>query len=129
MKKKYFEKSVKRNEDFNFWYFSKNDEEFEHQLSPLFPFIKHLIEKQGDIRIRVKNSQITIMVDSKMGFLDTPKFRIWKAIVKEEYLENMEKQLNSLFYIIEIFLEGVDRSKIKNKLELHPLKVKDKVTK
>ncbi len=38
---------------------------------------------------------------------------------------NMEQQLNSLFYIVETFLEGVDRSEIKNKLELLPLKLKE----
>jgi hypothetical protein len=63
-------------------------------------------------------SQIPISVDSKMGFLDIPKFRIWQRFLKEKYLANMEQQLNSLFYIVETFLVDVDLSEIKNKLEL-----------
>ena len=110
-----------KNEEFGFWYETKNPKKFNDQMKSLFPFVKYLMDKQGDIRINTDGDEMTVMVKSDMKFLDDPKPRLSQTFLKPEYYENMGKQINSLLFIIESFANNLSSSEITERLELKAL--------
>jgi len=44
---------------FGFWYDTRESKKFEEELGPFFPFIRHLIQQQKDIRISTQGDEIT----------------------------------------------------------------------
>jgi|GEM_PF-1656185 len=111
------------NEKYGFWYDTNNPEAFDKQLEPLFPFIKYLIERQGDVRIRTFRDEIILMLESDMKFLDEPDPSLNDSFLNKEYYQNMGKQLNSLLFIIESFVNDLSTKEIEDRLELKAIEV------
>lgn len=111
------------NKEMGFWYDTDNVIAFEEKLQPLFPFIKYLIEKQGDVRIKTQDDSITIMIESDMKFLDNPEPKIANSFLNKVYYENIGKQINSLLFIIESFINNFTTSEIEEKLELKAIEI------
>lgn len=107
--------------DYGFWYETENEEKFLKEIAPLFPFIQHLAVNQGDIRIQTKGEELIIMMSSDMKFLDDPKPVLNQTFKKEKYYQNIGKQLNTLLYIMESFVEELDKTAIEERLELKAL--------
>lgn len=106
---------------FNFWYDTDDHEKFEKELGPFFPFIRHLILNQKDIRIRIKNNSITIMMKSDMKFLDDPKPSLDRSFKDEQYYQKIGQQINSLLFIVEAFAGKLDKQEVIERLELKEL--------
>lgn len=106
---------------FNFWYDTDDYEKFEKELGPFFPFIRHLILNQKDIRIRTKNNSITIMMKSDMKFLDDPKPSLDRSFKDEQYYQKIGQQINSLLFIVEAFAGKLDKQEVIERLELKEL--------
>ena len=115
--------SFKENEEFGFWYDTNNFDGFDKQLKPLFPFIKYLIERQGDVRIRTFKDEIVLMIESDMKFLDEPNPSLNDSFLNKEYYETIGKQLNSLLFIIESFVNDLSTQEIEDRLELKAIEV------
>ena len=111
------------NKEFNFWYDTEDFELFDLKLKPLFPFIKYLIERQGDVRIKTFGDEITILLESDMKFLDDPKPRLNKSFLDKTYYENIGKHINSLLFIAESFINNLSISEIEERLELKALEL------
>jgi len=112
-----------KNEEYGFSFESTDHEMFYQDLSPLFPFIRHLIQKQGDVRIKTEGDEIIIMLESNMRFLDDPHIDIDKSLFNKKYNENMAKQINSLLFIIDSFVNELDTAEIEDRLELKSLEL------
>lgn len=107
----------KKNEEFDFWFDSQDMTIFYEELSPLFPFIQHLIRTHGDVRIKTAGSSITIMVESKMKLLDEPKLKMNYSFFNPIYYDQIAVQINSLLFIVESFVLGLEQTEIKERLE------------
>lgn len=103
---------------FKFWYDTDDAEKFEKELGPFFPFIRHLILNQKDLRIRTKNNSITIMMKSDMKFLDDPKPSLNRSFKDEKYYQKIGQQINSLLFIVEAFAGKLDKKEVIERLEL-----------
>ncbi len=110
--------SFSENRLFKFWYDTDDQEKFEKELGPFFPFIRHLILNQKDIRIRTKNDSITIMMKSDMKFLDDPKPSLNRSFKDELYYQKIGQQINSLLFIVEAFAGKLDKKEVIERLEL-----------
>jgi len=106
---------------FGFWFDTQEHEKFEQELGPFFPFIRHLIQQQKDIRISTKGNEITILMKSDMKFLDDPKPRLRRSFKDEAYYEKIGKQINSLLFIVEAFAGKLKKNKVMERLELKEL--------
>lgn len=109
------------NEEYDFWYSSDDPQEFNAQLKNLWPFISHLKREQGELRIKVKGEEITIMMSSRMKLLDDPTQGITRSFLEKEYRNNIAVQLNTLLYIVEAFIDDPTQKSIEEKLELQVL--------
>jgi len=112
-----------KNENYDFWFDTKDESDFNNELRPLFPFIRHLAKKQGDLRISISGNSMTIMMESKMKFLDEPEQLLYKSFFDKRYFKNLATQLNSLFYIVEAFSKDLETQKIEERLELKELEI------
>jgi len=106
---------------FGFWYDTKDRKSFEQELGPLFPFIRHLIQQQKDIRISTEGDVITILMKSDMKFLDDPKPRLGRSFKDEAYYQKIGEQINSLLFIVEAFAGKLDKKEVMERLELKEL--------
>lgn len=113
--------------EYGFHYDTDNPYQFEEELGNLFPFIRHLMEKQGDVRISVKGDEITMFMNSDMKFLDDPRPSIKKSFHDKEYLSNFGRQLNTLLFIVESLSNNVGSQEIEERLELRALEVIEKI--
>jgi len=109
------------NKEFGFWYDTYEPEKFEKQLGAFFPFIRHLIQQQKDIRIKTDGKEITILMKSDMKFLDDPKPRLSKSFKNELYYQKIGQQVNSLLFIVEAFAGKLDKKEVIERLELKEL--------
>jgi len=91
------------------------------RLQRLFPFISHLVKRQRDVRIQTDGDTITILMASRMAFLDDPELLMERSLHDEGYYSTMTQQLNSLLYIAEAFDEEGDPEEQVEKLELKML--------
>lgn len=114
-------KTYSKNEEFGFHYYAHDEREFNEEFSNLFPFIQHLNSKCKDLRIHIEGDEITIMMDSKMKFLDEPSINTNDTLRNYEYNASFTKQLNTLLYIVEAFENNEDQETIDEKLELKVL--------
>jgi len=114
-----------RNEEFDFSYTTDNKQKFIEQLGPLFPFIQYLSKSSGDLQIRTEKNRIVVMMDSNMQFLDAPSFSLGKSFFNKEYNQELSKQLNTLFFIVESFTNNLEKSEILERLELKILETID----
>ena len=110
--------SFKKNEDFGFYFDTADAQRFDKELAPLFPFIKHLIDRQSDLRIRIDGDEIIMLMKSDMAFLDDPPPNLDQPLMREEYSESLAQQVNSLLYIVEAFGNELSPSEIEDRLEL-----------
>lgn len=106
-----------------FMYKTKNEERFREELRQLIPFIEFLSSKKSSVRILAQGDEITMILADKVDFLDEPAFKLKQSFFNKEYNNNMGKQLNSLFYILETFIKNTDTSEIKEQLELKELEL------
>ena len=113
-----FFKGFEKNEAYGFWHESDNPLKFDQELKSLFPFIKFLAQRQGDVRIATQGEEITIMMESDMKFLDNPKPGLNRSFLTPQYYENISRQLNSLLFIIDAFVDDLNIDDIEERLEL-----------
>lgn len=106
-----------------FMYKTKNEELFREELRQLIPFIEFLSSKKSSVRMLAQGDEITMILADKVDFLDEPAFKLKQSFFNKEYNNNMGKQLNSLFYILETFIKNTDSSEIKEQLELKELEL------
>lgn len=117
--------TINKNEEFGFWYETQDENIFQKEMQSLFPFISHLA-KNGEVRISVQEDEITILMESKMKFLDDPVFSINKSFENESYYAKMSQQMNSLLYIIDSFTDELTPIEIEEKLKLRVFEYADK---
>lgn len=103
---------------FNFWYDTNDQESFSKELGSFFPFIRHLIQNQKDIRISTDGEEITILMKSDMKFLDDPKPSLNRTFKDENYYKKIGQQINSLLFIVEAFAGKLDKQEVLERLEL-----------
>ncbi len=107
--------------EYGFWFETKDIPQFEKELSPLFPFIQHLIINRGDIRIATQKDKVTILIESDSKFLDDPRPSINRTFLDKTYYKNIVKQLNSLLFIVKAFAQNMEAPEIEEQLELRVL--------
>jgi len=110
-----------KNEDYGFWYDTNDKQGFEKELSPLLPFIRHLMTAHRDVRIKTEGNTVTLLLGSDMKFLDDPKPQLEKSFFDPEYYDQLGIQLNSLLFIVESFVHGLEQTEIEERLELKAL--------
>lgn len=109
------------NTEFDFFIESKNQARLEKELRPLFPFIAHLKARQGDVRISTAGDEIVLLMNSNMKLLDDPHQHIDQTFLLEEYKTKVARQLNTLLFIVDSFVNNADTSEIEERLELKTL--------
>ncbi len=110
----------RQNEEYGFWYETRDESRFHSEMQTLFPFIQHLSQR-GDVRISTSGDEITILMESKMKFLDDPVPSLNKSFQDERYYSKISKQVNSLFYIIDTFVDDMSPLEIEENLKLRVL--------
>ena len=113
-----FFSGLTRYKNYNFYYKTAHEDDFEELLNPLFPFISHLITQYKELKIKTKGNKVTLFLDTDMEFMDTPKPRFNKTFHNKEYYNNLGAQLNSLLFIIESFANNLETTEIEERLEL-----------
>jgi len=116
----------KLNEEFGFHYDTDNLNLLEETLGDLFPFFRHLIQTNKDLRISIQGNEITMFLNSDMKFLDDPEPRLKQSLLNNIYVENFAKQLNSLLFIVETLANNLDSQEIEERLELKVLEYSNK---
>jgi len=109
------------NSEFGFHYDTENEQSFQELLGPLFPFLRHLIQTNRDLRINIEGDEIVMFLNSDMDFLDDPKPRLKSSLLSNRYVENLAQQLNSLLFIVETLANDLDSEAIEERLELKVL--------
>ena len=109
------------NEEFDLYINSENPQRLEEEIRPLLPFIAHLSNKQNDLRISTHGDEITILMNSNMRLLDDPRPHLDRSFLKEDYKDNVARQLNTLLFIVDSFINNADTSEIEERLELKSL--------
>jgi len=109
--------------EFDFWYETEDEIAFQNEMQVLLPFISHLKHQQGDLRIEAEGNDITIMMESKMKFLDDPEISINRPVDDSDYKTNIAKQLNTLLFIVDSFVNNLENDEITEKLELKAIEM------
>jgi len=109
------------NEEFGFYYDTENRAHLEESLGSLFPFFRHLIETNDDLRISVEGNEIVMFLNSDMKFLDDPEPRLKESLLSSRYVENIAQQINSLLFIVETLSSNLNDKEIEDRLELKVL--------
>jgi len=104
--------------EFGFWAESKDHGRFREDIRTLAPFIRHLAAQQGDVRIHLDGDQVTMMMESDMKFLDEPTPSVSQTFLNEKYFVSMGRQLHTLLFIIDAFVEDLQTNDIEERLEL-----------
>ncbi len=110
-----------RDPQYGFWYESEDMPQFLEEMKVLFPFIRHLMDHQGDVRLKAEGNEITLLLESDMKFLDDPKPKLGRSFDSQTYFQNIGQQVNSLLYILDAMVDGLDTSEIEDRLELSAL--------
>lgn len=113
----------KEHRQYNVHYGTSNETEFEKKIGPLLPFIEHLNKESKSIRIRASGDRLTIMLDNQMKFMDEPSLSTDASFINQEYNSNLAKQLNTLLFIVESFVNDLGESEVLEKLELKTLEI------
>jgi len=113
--------STYHNEEFDIYMDSDNIQKLEEEIRPLLPFITHLSKNQKDIRISAQADEIIMLMKSDMELLDEPEQKVRESFLKETYKNNIAKQLNTLLFIVDSFINNSDTSEIEERLELKSL--------
>ena len=107
----------RKNDAYGFWYQTQNEATFNSEMQTLFPFIQHL-SRQGELRIHIDGDEITILMESDMKFLDDPTPSLNRSFQDEHYYAKISKQVNSLLYIIDTFIDDLTPMEIEQNLKL-----------
>ena len=110
--------NFREKKSFGFWYDTHENDNFIKELGPFFPFIRHLIQQQKDIRIQTQGNEITILMNSDMKFLDDPQPSLSRSFKDEAYYKKIGQQINSLLFIVETFAGKLDKEEVIERLEL-----------
>ena len=116
-----FGSSLSKEVDHEFYYETDSEERFYELLGPLFPFIEHLMKKQGAVRISAHKEKLTIMMPSDMKFLDEPRFTLSRPVDDPAYKRTLAQQLNTLLFIVDAFTGKLVTEEIEEKLVLKSL--------
>lgn len=108
---------------YDIYYNTRSESEFEKKLGPLLPFIEHLKKENKSIRISAEGDRLTIMLENKMRFMDEPKLSTSKSFISQEYNANLGRQLNTLLFMVETFVNDMGESEVLEKLELKSLEI------
>jgi hypothetical protein len=119
----------KLNEEFGFHYDTDNPTLLQETLGDLFPFFRHLIETNDELRISIQGNEIVMFLNSDMKFLDDPEPRLKESLLNNFYVENFAKQLNSLLFIVETLANNLNHQEIEERLELKVLEYSNKYMK
>ena len=122
--KKMFSSFVEK-PNFGFWFDTRDTQKFNEELGSFFPFIRHLIQQQKDIRIKTDGEEITILMKSNMKFLDDPKPGLSRSFKDETYYQKIGQQINSLLFIVEAFAGKLDKQDVIERLELKELEYRE----
>jgi len=117
----------KQHNGYGFFYDTSNEKVLLDELGNLFPFIKHLMERQGDLRISIRNEEVIIFMESNMHLLDDPEPSLHRSFKNKTYNENIARQMNTLLFIVESFAKELSNKEIEDRLELDSLKVAQKI--
>jgi len=117
---------LKKDQKHGLWYETQNERKYRETLNKLLPFIAHLKQQQGDLRIQAEGDKITILMKSDMDFLDKPKYSVDRTFRDEQYRTNLAQQLNTLLYIVDAFVQNLDSTEIEDKLELKAIEYERK---
>ncbi|WP_235293871.1 hypothetical protein [Portibacter lacus] len=109
---------LEKNEEHNFYYESDDLATIEKHIGSLFPFIKHLIQKNNDVRIKIKGDELVLLLESDIKFLDDPKPRLDKSFDNQEYYNKLAKHLNTFMFIIESLASGADALELEEKMKV-----------
>lgn len=112
---KYFTK-FENHTNYDFSYYTNDEELFEESLSPLFPFIEYLQKNRGSIMVSTGYKEITFLLRSNMAFLDDGKPKLSESFLNGKYYRSIAKQFNSMFFILESFAEELDALSIEDTL-------------
>ena len=107
-----------KNPEYGFWTDSEDLEKLQNDTRSLAPFIRHLGNHQGDVRLHLEGDQVTILMESKMKFLDEPKPHIKETFLNNAYFESMGRQLHTLLFILDAFVDDLQTTDIEDRLEL-----------
>lgn len=113
--------TYQKNDKYRFWYDTQDQQKFRDELGPLFPFIRHLMQKQGDVRIHVRKRTIVILLSTDEKFLDKPSLELSRSFNSKRHYENIGKQINSFLFLMESFVNDLDTSEVEERLELKAL--------
>lgn len=117
----------KKHAPYGFWYETGDEECLEQELGALFPFISHLTKGYKKVRVSAFDDEITILLDTDMKFMDTPKPSLHRSFHDDTYFKNLGVQINSLLYIIEAFVNNLENSEIEETLELKRLELVERL--
>lgn len=112
-----------QDEEHDFWYETEDERAYQETMQTLLPFISHLRHQQGDIRLEAEGERITLLMDSKMKFLDDPKQSLSKPLDGIEYKTKLAQQLNTLLFIVDSFVNNLENNEIVERLELQALEM------
>ncbi len=115
--------SYVRHPDYGFYYDTNDDNAFHQSLKSLFPFIRHLMDRQGDIRISTQGDEMLLMMESGMDFLDQPNISLSTSLYDKKFIEGMSKHINSLLFIVDSLANNRDSQEIEKRLELRALEL------
>lgn len=104
--------------EYGFYYDTDDYARFRNSLGELFPFFRHLIHTNKDVRISVEGNEIVMFLNSDMKFLDDPEPRLKEPLLNNYYVENFTQQLNSLLFIVESLANDLNSQEIEERLEL-----------
>ena len=119
--------AYKEHPEYGFHYDTSREKRFLSEVENLFPFIRHLMAKQGDVRISIQDDEITMFMESDMKLLDDPKPSLHRTLKNKVYNENIARQMNTLLFIVESFAKGMSKDDVEERLELESLKVVQKI--
>lgn len=112
-----------KDEEHEFWYETNDEQAYQETMQALLPFISHLKHQQGDIRLEAEGERITLLMESKMKFLDDPKQSLSKPLDGIEYKTNLAQQMNTLLFIVDSFVNNLDNTEIVDRLELQAIEM------
>ena len=113
--------------EFGFFYDTNDLRNFREELGALFPFFRHLIQQNKDVRINIEGNEIVMFLNSDMKFLDDPEPRLNEPLLNSEYVENFAQQLNTVLFIVESLASNLNTEEIQERLELKAIEYVKKI--
>jgi len=117
--------SMQKDEAHNLWYQTDDETAYKETMHTLLPFITHLQNQQGEIRLYTEGNNITMIMESRMRFLDEPEPMLDHPLDNRHYKANLARQMHTLLFIVDAFVNDLDSSEIEEQLELKTIELAD----